>query len=194
MGRWETFLIGLSQQPDEAGGSPIPEVRVRARSSPDNDGTGRHRQTARVRQVRRRGVRMQEPVVEPPEVERRLEPDGSGPVSGARRSMVLRRLRVGLGLACSEATTKSCGVVVARPPGKSWAPIPSNGQVVNVGIAIGEPAVPLCQAGRGKAHRQPVLRWWGGAVVVVRGWETRSHGEGRQRVRSGRAGMAGGRR
>ena len=57
-------------------------------SSPDNDGTGRHRQTARVRQARRRGVRMQEPVVEPPEVERRLEPDGSGPVSGARGGQV----------------------------------------------------------------------------------------------------------
>jgi hypothetical protein len=27
---------------------------------------------------------MQEPVVEPPKVDRRLEPDGSGPVSGAR--------------------------------------------------------------------------------------------------------------
>ncbi len=74
---------------------------------------------------------MQEPVVEPPEVERRLEPDGSGPVSGARGGVGLARLprlRSGPGLAGPEATVKCCGVAVVRPPGKSWAPIPSNGQ------------------------------------------------------------------
>ena len=47
---------GLSQQAGEAEGSPIPGAQGRAGSSPDNDGTGRHRQTARVRQARRRGV------------------------------------------------------------------------------------------------------------------------------------------
>jgi hypothetical protein len=36
--------------------------------------------------------------------------------------------RVGLGLAGREATTKACGVVVARLQGKSWAPIPSTDQ------------------------------------------------------------------
>ena len=128
--RWKTSTVGLSQQPGEAEGSLIRETPGEGGSSPDNDGTGRHCQTARVRQARRRGVRVQEPVVEPPQVERRLEPGGSGPVSGARpvRHRRVGRLRVGHGLAGSEATVKGCGVVVARLQGKSWAPIPSIGQ------------------------------------------------------------------
>jgi hypothetical protein len=72
---------------------------------------------------------MQEPVVEPPKVDRRLEPDGSGPVSGARvdgEAVGVTSVR-SRGLAGPEATTKCCGVVVARLPGKSWAPIPSSG-------------------------------------------------------------------
>ncbi len=47
---------GLSQQPGEAEGSLIRETPGRAASSPDNDGTGRYCQTARVRQARREGV------------------------------------------------------------------------------------------------------------------------------------------
>jgi hypothetical protein len=45
---------GLSQQPGEAEGSLTPEARGKVASSPDNDGTGRHCQTARVRQARRK--------------------------------------------------------------------------------------------------------------------------------------------
>lgn len=65
--------------------------------------------------------------------------------------------------------------------------------VVNVGTVIRDSVVPACQVGFGQAHRQLILGWWGGAAVVVRGRESRSHGQGRQRVRSGRAGMSGGR-
>ena len=39
---------------------------------------------------------------------------------------------------------------------------------------------PRGQRGRGWAHRRPIGQGWGGAVVVVRGRESRSHGEGRQ--------------
>ena len=53
---------GLSQQVGEAEGSPSVEMHARVVSSPDNDGTGRHCQTVRVRQARREGVR-EEPVV-----------------------------------------------------------------------------------------------------------------------------------
>jgi hypothetical protein len=49
-------------------------------SSPDNDGTGRYCQTARVRQARWDGVRVQEPVVEPPQA----TPTGSNLVGGGR--------------------------------------------------------------------------------------------------------------
>lgn len=49
--------FGLSQQAGEAEGSLTPEAWVRAESSLDNDGTGRHSQTARARLARREGVR-----------------------------------------------------------------------------------------------------------------------------------------
>ena len=58
---------GLSQQAAEAGGSLTQETLGKGGSSLDNAGTGQHCQMARVRQARRRGVRMQEPVVEPPQ-------------------------------------------------------------------------------------------------------------------------------
>ena len=47
---------GLSQQFGEAGGSLTLETQGSGRSSPDNDGTGRHRQTIRARQARRNGA------------------------------------------------------------------------------------------------------------------------------------------
>jgi hypothetical protein len=48
---------GRSQQSGEAGGSLTLEAQGSGRSSPDNDGTGRHRQTIRARQARRIGAR-----------------------------------------------------------------------------------------------------------------------------------------
>ena len=47
---------GPSQRVVEAGGSPALEAQGAGGSSPDNDGTGRYCQTARVRQARREGV------------------------------------------------------------------------------------------------------------------------------------------
>lgn len=55
----------LSQQYGEAGGSSSREMPVRAESSPDNDGTRWHCQTARVRQARRKGAR-EEPACKAP--------------------------------------------------------------------------------------------------------------------------------
>jgi len=57
---------------------------------------------------------MQEPVVEPPQVDRRLKSGGYGPVSSARPRKIVGDFRVGLGLAGREVTTKACGVVVTR--------------------------------------------------------------------------------
>jgi hypothetical protein len=54
----------LSQQHDEAGGSPIREAPVRAASSPDNAGTDQHYRMVRVRQARQEGVR-EEPALTP---------------------------------------------------------------------------------------------------------------------------------
>jgi hypothetical protein len=199
--RWKGSAFGPSQRPDEAGGSRAREVPGGGGSSPDNDGTSRHCQTGRARQARRTGARVQEPVVEPPQVERRLQPGGFGPVSSAHLDRGGRHGGRGrgdfesvLGLAGSEATVKVCGVVVARLQGKSWAPIPSNDRVVNVGTIPGSPSPPASRAGGGQTHRRSMTSGWGGAAVVVRGRESRSHGQGRQRVRSVEAGRSGGRR
>jgi hypothetical protein len=79
---------------------------------------------------------------------------------------------------------KACGVAVARPQGHSWAPHPSNGSRVNVGTTRLVPLPARSQRVGGKACRQLMPTGWDGGVVVVRGRESRSHGEGPQCVRS----------
>ena len=117
----------------------------------------------------------------------RLEPGGYGPVSSARPAMLgAGDSESGLGLAGPEAMGKACGVPVARLQGKSWAPIPSNGQHGERGNHPGSPFLPPSQGGGGQARRQLMARRWGGVLVVVRGRESRPHGEGGQRVRSRR--------
>jgi hypothetical protein len=64
----ETSAALLSQQAGEAGGSLIRETPVRVDSGPDNDGTGRYCQTARVRQARPEGVR-EKPALESPSID-----------------------------------------------------------------------------------------------------------------------------
>ena len=69
-----------------------------------------------------------------------------------------------------------------------------NRLVVNVGTIPAVPS-PLPSQGRdGQARRRPSAPGWDGALVVVRGRESRPHGEGEQRVRSLKCGMPGGRR
>ena len=92
-----------------------------------------------------------------------------------------------------EATLKVCGVGVARPQGHSWAPNSSNGSRVNVGTFSPVPSPADLWVVGGKARRRRMLAGRGGGPVVVRGRESRSHGEGVQRVRSRRA-ERGGRR
>jgi hypothetical protein len=97
------------------------------RSSPDEDGTGRHRQTARVRQARRRGVTQVNQWLNPLKV-------ATGPnlVDLARAAAHAERSRRSatpkpVSCAGKEATRKACGVLVARLQGTSWASIPSIG-------------------------------------------------------------------
>jgi hypothetical protein len=122
------------------------------------------------------------------------KPGGSGPVSSARLAPTREGdSRVGYRSADLEATRKGCGVLVARLPGNSWTPIPSTGRVVNVGTARRPPSLPAGQAGGGQARRRLMVVGWDGASVVVRGRESRPHGQGRQQVRSLGAGRPGGR-
>ena len=72
---------------------------------------------------------LQEPVVEPPQGQNRLQSGGYGPDRSARPSEVCSddsvspRSWIG-----REAMGKDCGVPMAMLQGKSWAPHPSNGQ------------------------------------------------------------------
>jgi hypothetical protein len=82
-----------------------------------------------------------------------------------------------------EATVNACGVAVAMPQGHSWAPNPSNGQIVNVGTVLVVPPCCPARAAGGKARRRLMPPGWDGGVVVVRARESRVHGEGPQRDR-----------
>ena len=79
---------------------------------------------------------------------------------------------------------KVCGVTVTRPQGHSWAPNPTNGSGVNVGTIPTVPSSVSCQLTDGKVCCRLIPTEWGGGVVVVRGRESRLHGEGPQHVRS----------
>jgi hypothetical protein len=117
-----------------------------------------------------------------PQETHQLEPGGSGLESSAHPPW---RGTPGLDyVAGREATVKVCGVAVARLQGHSWAPIPSNGQGVNVGTTPAAPSPASRQLVGGKARRRPMPSGWDGGPVVVRGRESRPHGEGAQRVRS----------
>ena len=70
---------------------------------------------------------------------------------------------------------------------------PVERMAVNVGTARDRPPPRPARSGGGQVHRRLMVAGWGGAAVVVRGRESRPHGQGRQRVRSGRTGMSGGR-
>ncbi|HEX2418922.1 MAG TPA: hypothetical protein VHJ83_12510, partial [Micromonosporaceae bacterium] len=71
---------------------------------------------------------------------------------------------------------------------------PVDRYAVNVGSVPGWSRRPAVRVGGGQVRARPGRPGRGGAAVVVRGRESRPHGEGRQRVRSAGTGMAGDRR
>ena len=74
---------------------------------------------------------------------------------------------------------------MARPQGQSRVPPPPSDRRVNTGtVSVPPPGRRQHDAG-GWVHRRPIGSGRGGAVVVVRGRESRPHGEGRQRYREG---------
>jgi len=66
--------------------------------------------------------------------------------------------------------------------------------MVNVGTASGLPFPLSSQDGGGQVHRRLLTLERDGALVVVRDRESRSHGEGGQRICGAWTGMPGGRR
>ena len=94
---------------------------------------------------------------------------------------------------CKEAKVKARGVTLAMPQGQSWAPTPDKRSYGERGNHPGGPLNAQPSAGQGKARRRLMPPGWGGGPVVVRGRESRPHGEGVQRVRGNDA-RRGGRR
>ena len=107
--------------------------------------------------------------------------------SAARTHLAGWGTPVPVDVAGMEARVKACGVAVARLQGHNWAPTPSNGSTVNVGTILVVPLPASSQLVGGKACRRLIPPGWGGGPVVVRGRESRPHGEGAQCVGSFRA-------
>lgn len=66
--------------------------------------------------------------------------------------------------------------------------------MVNVGTILGSPSPPHVRCGGGQARCRLKALGWDGGPVVVRGRESRPHGEGVQRTSSDAVAMAGDRR
>ena len=123
-----------------------------------------------------------------PQVTHQLEPGGCGLESNAHLHVVVWGTPPSGHVADVEATVNACGVAVAMLQGHSWAPTLSNGWRVNVGTISGVPFPASGQLAGGKTRRRSMPPGWGGGPVVVRGRESRSPGEGRQRERNDETG------
>jgi hypothetical protein len=154
-----------------------------AASSLDKAGTAQHRQMVRVRQARRKGVREKPAAERPSRQSTSSNLMDMGWVAARIGPMAPRTLRP-IDVVGQEATVKACGVVVAMLQGHSWAPTPSSGSRVNVGTIPVAPSPASNQLAGGKARRRLTPPGWDGGPVVVRGRESRLHGEGVQRDRS----------
>jgi hypothetical protein len=125
----------------------------------------------------------------------RLQPGGYGPGSSARH---LLRLWVATPKPTIDVGGEAVGECLRRTRGEAAAAKldadPINRDMVNVGTFSGSPSPSCCQHEDGQAHRQLTALGRDGGSVVVRGRESRSHGQGTQPVRRQKFGMPGGRR
>jgi len=166
---------------------------VRAASSPDNAGTCQHRQMVRVRQARREGVTTVNQCSKASQANTTSSNLTDLGWVAARTCMTYGELLKLVNVAGREATSKVCGVDVAKLQGHSWAPNPTNGCGVNVGTIPAAPSPTSSLLVGGKARCRPMPPGWGVGPVLVRVQESRTHGEGVQRVR-GITAARGGRR
>lgn len=104
-----------------------------------------------------------------------------------------RRLRNRLRAPVGRLSGKVCGVPESEAAGEKLGVSLVERNKVNMGTDPGLSLPPRCQCGGGQVHRRPIASGRDGASVVVRGRESRLHGEGRQRVSSVGIGMPGGR-
>jgi len=104
-----------------------------------------------------------------------------------------RGLRSRRNAAGGEAARKGCGVLVAMLLGEELGADPVDRDVVNVGTVPVSPSPPP-SGGGGQARCRLMAPGRDGGSVVVRGRESRPHGEGTQQAGRAVAGMPGGRR
>jgi hypothetical protein len=166
---------GPSQRVAEAGGSLTLEAQGVGGSSPDNDGTGRYCQTARVRQVRWEGVARANQWLNPLKrgigsnlVDVGRDAVHAGPDGLATPWPVFRGWRGGH----EEDLRRTHGEAAWEKLGAASV----NRSAMNVGTILGLPAV------GGQARCRLLAPGWGGAFAVVRAGESPVHGEGRQRT------------
>src|SRR5215831_11369778 len=149
---------------------------------------------ARARQARREGVSRSEPAVEPPQADPPAQTWriwAGQPCASSSNTEATTWSPVATDN--SEALGKCLRRTQRKAAGEELGPAPVNRCVVNVGTAIEPPS--RRSGGTSERHdrRRPMARQRDGALVVVRGRESRPQGEGGQRVRSEESGTLGGR-
>ena len=181
--RWKGPAAGLSQQPREAREQPDPGSAGDGGSGSDDGEAGRHHQTTQCSSSETERRNGSEPVVEPPSSvtpaptwwvwagSQRTQPAmaaGSDSEAGLMQSVGGRE----------EGLRRTRGDAAGEELGAD----PDNRHMVNVGTTPGA-ALPAAQPGRRRAGPLSAdARRWGGGSVVVRGRESRPHGEGTQRA------------
>ena len=167
---------------------------MRVGSSSDKAGTGQYYQMVRVRRTRREGVTRVNQWLN-----LRNCGTGSNLVDMGRGAARAERIHgeatswsvidAGFG-GCRESLRRTCSEAVGAELGTA----PVDRDTMNMGTLSCLP-FPVCSqhaGGQGRAH--PMGTAGGGVAVVVRGRESRPHGQGRQRVRNSGRVMPGGRR
>jgi len=102
-----------------------------------------------------------------------------------------QRLRSRLLTSVGRPSPQFCGFGGGEAVAAELGADPADRHMMNVGTRIGSPSPASSQLVGGQAHRQLTARCGGGGSVVVRGRESRLHGEGAQRVRRCCDGMPG---
>lgn len=104
-----------------------------------------------------------------------------------------QRLRSRLLTSVRRPSPQCCGFGDGEAVAAELGADPANRHTVNAGTIPKSPFWTSSVLVGGQVHRQLTALGWGGGSVVVRGRESRPHGEGTQRVRSRCDGMPGGR-
>jgi hypothetical protein len=185
---------GLPQQARWSWGQPDPGDAGEGGSSPDKAGTCRHHQTVRAWQAKTdrwtKGTSDGTPYIL--ETGSNLVDLGRAATSASRNS---RRQAALSSIQEVDGGGRGgiCVCPTARCRGRAGHQSRHRGSVVNVGTAPVSPFPPAIQVGGGQARRLLMTPGRGGAPVVVRGRESRPHGEGGQQSRSVGTGRPGGR-